>query len=106
MRRLRLPIKSVGTDDQSSFSREIREIDSDGPRGRSLAITGTSNDGGAVNTRNDDEWTVERWRLEPRYVLEFDDSAVEKAPPLWKDLTLAAIFVLVLLLAAAAVILG
>jgi hypothetical protein len=49
---------------------------------------------------------VERWRLEPRYVLEFDDSAVEKAPPLWKDLTLAAIFVLVLLLAAVAVVLG
>jgi hypothetical protein len=60
-----------------------------------------------VNTRNDDEWTVERWRLEPRYALEFDDSsAVDKAPPLWKDLTLAAIFVLVLLLAAATVVFG
>ena len=60
-----------------------------------------------MNTRNYDEWTVERWRLEPRRVLEFDDSfAVEKAPPLWKDLTLAAVFVLVLLLAAAAVLFG
>ena len=60
-----------------------------------------------METRKDEDWTVEGWRLEPRYVLEFDDSsAVEKAPPLWKDLTLAGIFVLVLLLAAAAVVFG
>lgn len=59
-----------------------------------------------MNTRNYDDWTIERWRLEPRYVLKFDDSLgadVEKAPPLWKDLTLASIVALVLWLAAAAV---
>jgi hypothetical protein len=55
-----------------------------------------------VNTRKFDDWTVERWRLEPRYVLEFEDSAIDKAPPLWKDLTLAAIFALVLIAAAVA----
>ena len=61
-----------------------------------------SKDGGVVNTRKYDEWTVERWRLEPRYVLEFDEPVIDKAPPLWKDLTLAAIFALVLMGAAVA----
>lgn len=57
-----------------------------------------------VNTRNYDEWTIERWRLEPRYPLKFDESlGVDKAPPLWKDLSLALIVALVLWLAAAAV---
>jgi hypothetical protein len=55
-----------------------------------------------VSTRSSDELIVERWRLEPRYVLEFDESVFEKAPPLWQDLMLAAIFVLVLLGAAVA----
>ena len=55
-----------------------------------------------MTTPNHDEWTVERWRLEPRYMLEFDESAIDKAPPLWKDLTLAAIFALVLIGAAIA----
>jgi len=61
-----------------------------------------SDDGGVVSTRNYDEWTIERWRLEPRHLLDFDESVIEKAPPLWKDLTLAAIFGLVLLAAVAA----
>jgi hypothetical protein len=57
-----------------------------------------------VKTRNYDEWTIERWRLEPRYALQFDESLgvdVDKAPPLWKDLTLASVVALVLWLAAA-----
>ena len=50
-----------------------------------------------MNTRNYDEWTIDRWRLEPRYALKFDDSlGPEKAPPLWKDLTLASVVALVL----------
>jgi hypothetical protein len=54
--------------------------------------------------RNYDDWTIERWRLEPRYTLTFDDSlGVDKAPPLWKDLTLAPLVALVLWAAAAAV---
>ena len=37
-----------------------------------------------------DEWTIESWKTEPRLVaLEFGDASLEKAPPLWKDLTLA-----------------
>ncbi len=57
-----------------------------------------------MNTRNHDEWTIDRWRLEPRYALEFDESlGVDKAPPLWKDLTLASVVALVLWAAAAAV---
>lgn len=57
-----------------------------------------------MNTRNYDDWTIDRWRLEPRYALEFDDSpGVEKAPPLWKDLTLASVVALVLWAVAAAV---
>jgi hypothetical protein len=57
-----------------------------------------------VNTRNYDDWIIERWRLEPRYTLTFDDSlGVDKDPPLWKDLTLASLVALVLWAAAAAV---
>jgi hypothetical protein len=57
---------------------------------------------GVVNTRNYDDWTIERWRLEPRYTLKFDDSLdVDKAPPLWKDLTLASLVALGLWAAAA-----
>jgi hypothetical protein len=42
-----------------------------------------------VSKRNDD-WTIERWKTEPRLVgLEFSESTVDPAPPLWKDLTLA-----------------
>lgn len=55
-----------------------------------------------MKTRNYDEWTIERCRLEPRYALQFDESlGVDKAPPLWKDLTLALVVALVLWLAAA-----
>ena len=37
-----------------------------------------------------DDWTIERWKTEPRLVgLEFSDGSVEPAPPLWKDLTVA-----------------
>ena len=50
-----------------------------------------------------DEWTIERWKTEPRLVhLEFSD-AIEHAPPLWKALTLASA-VAVLLWGAAIVI--
>jgi hypothetical protein len=58
-----------------------------------------------VKTRNYDDWTIDRWRLEPRYALELDDSlgVVEKAPSLWKDLTLATVIALALWAAAAAI---
>lgn len=53
-----------------------------------------------------DEWTIERWRTEPRLVgLEFNDVSSEPAPPLWKDLTLASAIAL-LLWGAAAVVFG
>ena len=56
--------------------------------------------------RNADDWTIERWKTEPRLVgLEFSDPAVEETPPLWKDLTIASA-VAVLLWGAAAVIFG
>ena len=59
------------------------------------------------NTREYDDWTVSRWRIEPRVRgLEFDDpTVVEQSPPLWKDLTLASV-VAVLLWAAAAAVFG
>ena len=52
-------------------------------------------------TKNDvDDWTIERWKTEPRLVaLEFSD-AVDQAPPLWKDLTLASAIAIVLWIAA------
>jgi len=53
-----------------------------------------------------DEWTIERWRTEPRLVnLEFSDTPADQAPPLWKDLTLASAVAL-LLWGAAAVVFG
>ena len=56
--------------------------------------------------RKADDWTIERWKTEPRLVgLEFSDTSIEKAPPLWKDLTLASALA-VLLWGAAAVVFG
>jgi hypothetical protein len=56
--------------------------------------------------RKADDWTIERWKTEPRLIgLEFGDSAVEQAPPLWKDLTVASALA-VLFWAAAAVVFG
>jgi hypothetical protein len=51
-----------------------------------------------MNSRNFDNWTIERWRLEPRISgLEFEDSPnAEQAPPLWKDFTLASVLAVVL----------
>lgn len=58
-------------------------------------------------TQKVDEWTIERWRIEPRPVgLEFDESTPsEPSAPLWTDLTVASA-VAVLLWAAAAVVFG
>ena len=56
--------------------------------------------------RKADDWTIERWRTEPRLGgLEFSDATIEQAPPLWKDLTLASALA-VLLWVAAAVMFG
>ena len=56
--------------------------------------------------RKADDWTIERWKTEPRLMgLEFSDVSVEQAPPLWKDLTVASALA-VLLWAAAAVVFG
>ena len=57
--------------------------------------------------RNTEEWTIERWKTEPRLVgLQLGESSVvEKAPPLWKDLTIASA-VAVLLWGAVTVLFG
>ena len=57
--------------------------------------------------QNADEWTIERWRVEPRLVgLELVEPAMpDQAPPLWKDLTVASA-VAILLWAAAAIVFG
>lgn len=54
--------------------------------------------------RKADEWTIERWKTQPRLVgLEFSDKVADKAPPLWKDLTVASALALLLWGAAAIV---
>jgi hypothetical protein len=59
-----------------------------------------------VINRKTDDWTIERWKTEPRLVgLQFSDTTLEQAPPLWKDLTLASVLA-VLLWAAAALVVG
>ena len=53
--------------------------------------------------RKDDDWTIKRWRTEPRLVgLEFSDSIRETSPPLWKDLALAVAVLLIALAGLAA----
>lgn len=57
-----------------------------------------------MRTHKADDWTIERWRTEPRLVgLEFSDTIVENAPPLWKDLTVASVIAVLLWIAAAVV---
>ena len=68
--------------------------------------SGPFNDPEAQGMRKADEWTIESWKTEPRIIaLEFSDTSVDQAPPLWKDLTLASALA-VLLWGAAAVVLG
>ena len=58
-----------------------------------------------MHARRDDEWTVERWRVQPRWNVldEVDEPQLaEQAPPLWKDLTVAAITAVLLWVAAVA----
>ncbi|MGH9409357.1 MAG: hypothetical protein ACRD1V_07865 [Vicinamibacterales bacterium] len=58
-----------------------------------------------MRTKKSDEWTIERWKTEPRLIgLEFPDAPVESAPPLWKDLTLASALAVLLWTAAAIVL--
>jgi hypothetical protein len=52
-----------------------------------------------------EDWTIERWRTEPRLGLEFSESVPDPAPPLWKDLTVASVTA-ILLWAAALVVFG
>jgi hypothetical protein len=58
-----------------------------------------------VSTRNYDDWTIDRWRLEPRFKgFDLDDPPeLEPAPTLWKDLTVASLVALVLWITAAVV---
>jgi hypothetical protein len=53
---------------------------------------------------NYDDWTIDRWRIEPRLkALDLEMTDVEeKSPALWKDLTLAALIAILLWMAAAA----
>ncbi|MEO8076920.1 MAG: hypothetical protein ABI818_11350 [Acidobacteriota bacterium] len=57
-----------------------------------------------MNNRKVDEWTVDRWRLQPP-ALQLDESPlVEQSPPLWKDLTLASVVALLLWILAVAIL--
>jgi hypothetical protein len=59
-----------------------------------------------VTTLKAEDWTIERWKTEPRVIgLEFSDGVPDPAPPLWKDLTVASA-VAILLWGAALVIFG
>ena len=54
-----------------------------------------------MRSRHYDDWTVESWRLEPR-LRPVDADAAQSGgnPPLWKDVTLAAIIAMLLWIAA------
>ena len=51
-----------------------------------------------MHSDNYDNWTIERWRVEPRLSgLELEDvPTTDQATPLWKDLTVASILALAL----------
>lgn len=52
-----------------------------------------------------DNWTIDRWRTEPRLrMLDADVEDADDDPPLWKDLTYASIIALLLWVMAAAVL--
>ena len=59
-----------------------------------------------VRTRSSDDWTIDRWRLEPRFPsLQLDEpAATDQSPSLWKDLALASVAAALLWAAAAMVI--
>ena len=55
-----------------------------------------------MRSRHYDDWTIERWRVEPRVrPNESDTHEVGANPPLWKDVTLASIIAGILWLTAA-----
>ena len=56
-----------------------------------------------MSTRNSDDWTIDRWRLERRFnAIEIDDPPdLDHAPTLWKDLTLVLVVAAVLWLTTA-----
>lgn len=58
-----------------------------------------------MGSRSYGNWTIERWRLEPRISrLEFEDSASpDQVPLLWKDLTVASVLALVFWITAAVI---
>jgi hypothetical protein len=70
-----------------------------------LRAVRASSVGGAVSHPNYDEWTIDRWRVEPRLNLsEIDDPPeAEVTPAFWKDLTTAALVAVALWIAAAIV---
>jgi hypothetical protein len=52
-----------------------------------------------------DEWIVDHWRLESRWhPLDMEEPIQEQAPPLWKDLALAAVTAVLLWVAAVALL--
>jgi hypothetical protein len=52
-----------------------------------------------------EDWTIKRWRTEPRLVgLEFSDSIRDASPPIWKDLAVAMAVLAVALLAILALV--
>ena len=57
-------------------------------------------------TRNSDNWTIDRWRLERRFnAFEIDDPPdLDQAPTLWKDLTLVFVVAFVLWVTAAVLV--
>jgi len=59
-----------------------------------------------TTTRKAEEWTIERWRTEPRLVnLEPKEPPVVDTVPLWKDLTIASALA-ILLWGAVAIVFG
>jgi len=76
--------------DVQSFSSDLRIVHV-AETGSEFATKPFPHAGGAVSIPHYDDWTIDRWRLEPRlHGLEIDDPLdSDVAPPLWKDLTLA-----------------
>jgi hypothetical protein len=72
----------------SRKNRQLPRNSGRAPLASILNLSRRSNRRAFVTRPEADDWTIERWKTEPKLVgLELTE--VDQGPPLWKDLTLA-----------------
>ena len=54
-----------------------------------------------MRTQNFDNWTIDKWRTEPRLRLQLDVEDHDGSPPLWKDIAYACLLAVLIWVVAA-----